>query len=173
MSRNGESSPFEGEADDEASGAQLIKGGAEGAVILYEHIAHAEFRLHLHREFEEGQEKVCSCTEIEARISFAQFEDVTVLQTLVHIGLGLHVPAEFSSNEGIGSKISDALRAQLDDKRKVQVYTLCPDIDRLNGSVGVAKAIQESSVLKTQAWDEANADGLVDIQRCQEGEIEP
>ena len=45
--QDGGCSPFKGEADDEAAGAQLIKGSAEGTVVLDQHIAHAEFSLHL------------------------------------------------------------------------------------------------------------------------------
>ena len=156
--------PFEGEADDEAAGAQLVKRSAEGRIILDEDVAHSKFGFEFYRKFEEGKKEVSSRTKIEAGVVFGQLEDVPVLQTLVYIGLGLHVPADFTSNEGVRGKVPNALRPQFDHQREIQKYTFGAHRNRGRGSVAVSKPIQHAPVLETQAWNETHADGFIDIE---------
>ena len=79
LNLNGASSPFEGEADDEAACAQLIKSLAKRGIVLDQHVAHPKLCLELYGKLEEREEEICPCTKVKARIVLGKFKDVTVL----------------------------------------------------------------------------------------------
>ena len=66
-------SAFESEADDETPGAELIKCGTKRRVVLDQDIPHAEFGLHLDRQFEKGKKEIGSSADINAGIAPCQF----------------------------------------------------------------------------------------------------
>lgn len=169
---SGASSPFKGETDDEAAGAQLIKSCTERSVILNEDIPQAEFSFHLYGEFEKGQEEVRARTEVQAGIAFGELEDVSVLQALVDIRLGLHVPTQFSAKQRIGGEVSNPVRAELDEQGEVEVHAFRPHVDGFDGTVWGAEAIEHAAILKAQSGNETDSDRVVDIQRCEQGEVE-
>ena len=105
--------------------------------------------LGLNGQFEEGQEDVNASAQVQSHIAGPQPQDVVLLPDIF---LRLEIAEVFHASQGIRGHIRHSIRTPLEDKGHIQIHGR-----RALELFGAAcEAIKQRTLLKTEAWHEAN-----------------